>query len=415
MALFEPAPLWRVSPAPSAWTVSQLTARVRALVEDAPDLRDFWVVGEISNFRHHTSGHMYFTLKDEGATLRCVIFRARAERLAFRPANGMRVQLRGQLRVYAADGSYQCYGAEMRPDGLGSLHVAFEQLKARLAALGLFDTERKRGLPRLPRRVLVVTSPDAAALRDVVQIARGRCAAVELVLVPTAVQGAEAPAAIVRALGACGRVAADVVLLVRGGGSLEELWAFNDEGVARAIRDCPLPVVTGIGHETDFTIADFAADRRAPTPSGAAELVVPDQRALRAEVAAAGIRAEQAVRARLRQARQRLDGLARGPLARPEAAFLAQRTRWAHLQVRLATSGQVRVAQGRATWRHATGRLAALSPLAVLSRGYAVCRLGDGTVVRRPTQAATGDRIEILVQEGRLWASVQEHGPAWVP
>ncbi len=415
MALFEPAPLWRVPAPPTAWTVSQLTARVQAVVEGAPDLRDFWVAGEISNFRHHTSGHMYFTLKDEGATLRCVIFRARAERLPFRPANGMRVQLRGQLRVYAPDGSYQCYGAEMRPDGMGSLHIAFEQLKERLAREGLFATERKRGLPRLPRRVLVVTSPNAAALRDVVQIARGRWAAVELVLVPAAVQGAEAPAAIVRALRACGRVDADVVLLVRGGGSLEELWAFNDEAVARAIRACPLPVVTGVGHETDFTIADFAADRRAPTPSGAAELVVPDQRALRGEVAAAGGRAEQALRARLRQARQRLAGLARGPLARPEAAFRAQRTRWTHLQVRLAAGGQARVAEGRSAWRHAAGRLEALSPLAVLSRGFAVCRLADGTVVRRPAQAALGEPVEILVQEGRLWGRVERHGPAWLP
>ena len=395
-----------------ALTVSELTAQVRALLEGAPGLRDFWVTGEISNFKHHTSGHLYFTLKDEGATLRCVIFRSRAVLLPFRPSNGLKVLLRGQIGVFERDGSYQCYGQDMAPAGLGALHLAFEQLKERLGAEGLFRPDLKRPLPRLPGRVALVTSPTGAALRDMVRVAGRRCPSVQLILVPTLVQGGEAPAAIVRGLALAGQVGCEVVILARGGGSLEELWAFNDEAVARAIRACPLPVVTGVGHETDFTIADFAADLRAPTPSGAAELVVPDREALVAELAGLAAAARQAVRGQLRRGREQLAALAgRGPLSRPAAAFAAQRTRLGQQAGRLVAAAGGRVVARRAQWHSAAGRLEALSPLGVLSRGFAVCRRPDGSIVRQPAQAPLGSAVEVLLREGRLLARVEGHGP----
>ncbi len=406
VAAFPPAP------GKGALSVSALTAVVKGLLEGHPALRDFWVEGEISNFKLHTSGHLYFTLKDEGATLRCVMFRSRAQRLPFRPANGLKVLLRGQIGVFERDGSYQCYGQEMQPAGLGALHLAYEQLKARLAAEGLFDPTGKRPLPRLPRRVALVTSPTGAALRDMIRIATQRCPSVELVLVPALVQGADAPDSIVLALAHAATLHADVVIVGRGGGSLEELWAFNDEAVARAIRACPAPVVSAVGHETDFTIADFAADRRAPTPSGAAEMVVPDREALLGELAAQAQAASRALRVALQRRRQRLAQLAgRGPLARREAAFAGQRTRLTHAAARLAAAGRGRLHDARRRWEIDAGRLHALSPLGVLARGFAVCRLPDGALVRAAEQAPVGSAVEVLVERGRLLARVEGHGP----
>ncbi len=399
----------------AALSVSELTALIKGLLEGAPALRDLWVAGEVSNFKHHTSGHMYFTLKDEAAVLRCVMFRAQAERVPFRPQNGLRVLVRGRLGVFERDGAYQCYAQQMAPAGLGSLHLAFEQLKARLAAEGLFAEAAKRPLPRLPRLVAVVTSPTGAAWQDILRVAQHRCPSVGLVLVPALVQGVDAPASLLAALSLAPASGAEVVVLARGGGSLEELWAFNDEALARAIRACPLPVVAGVGHETDFTIADFAADRRAPTPSGAAELVVPERAALRAELAAKGEAARRATVVRLQRLRQRLAAAARGPLSRPEAAFTAQRLRLGHVSVRLQGAGRLRVDRGAAEWRTAAGRLHALSPLGVLSRGFAVCRLPDGRLVRRPADAPLGTAVEVLVERGRLRARVEGHGPALEP
>lgn len=396
-----------------ALSVSALTLVVKGLLEGHPTLRDFWVEGEISNFKLHTSGHMYFTLKDDAAMLRCVMFRARAQRVAFLPAHGMKVLLRGQIGVFERDGSYQCYAQEMVPSGIGALNLAFEQLKQRLGAEGLFAAALKRPLPRLPRRVVLVTSPTGAALRDMIRVAGRRCPSVELILVPALVQGPEAPAALVRALGWSVWLAPDVVIVARGGGSLEELWAFNDESVARAIRACPVPVVSGVGHETDFTIADFVADHRAPTPSGAAELVVPDRAALLSELGALHRGLGIAMRVRLQRQRQRLRQFAsRGPLAHPQGAFAAQRTRLRLAGTRLISAGRVGVQAARSRLETGAGRLYALSPLGVFSRGFAVCRLPDGTVVRAPDQAPVGDTVEVLVERGRLRARVEAHGPA---
>lgn len=391
-------------------TVTELTRGIKALLEGAPGLDDIWVTGEVSNCKLHTSGHMYFTLKDAGATLRCVMFRSRVQHLRFRPDNGMAVLVRGAISVYERDGAYQLYAQEMETAGQGSLHQAYERLRAKLAAEGLFADALKRPLPRLPRAVALVTSPTAAALQDILRVARRRCPSVPLTLVPALVQGAEAPASITRALTLAGRLDVDVVIVARGGGALEELWAFNDEQVARAIRACPHPVVAGVGHETDVTIADFAADRRAPTPSAAAEMVLPERQALQAELDAAAQAALQALRSRLSRWRLRLRAAQAGPLRRPEAAFAAQRTRLGHAGVRLHAAGARTHQRALARWREGAGRLEALSPLGVLARGFAVCRSEAGEVVRTPEQAPAGSRVEVLLQHGSLEARVEHHG-----
>jgi len=255
------------------WTVSQLTARIRDLLEAEFD--DVWIAGEISNTHASQAGHIYFTLKDEKSQIRCACFRDKLRGIKFRPEDGLNVTVRGSISIYEARGEYQVYVTQIEPIGLGALQLAFEQLKARLEAEGLFDDERKKPLPLLPRRIGLVTSPTGAAVRDVLRILKRRFPNVYVLLYPVRVQGEEAAGEIAAALKYFGREqAADVLLLVRGGGSLEDLWAFNEEQVARAIAACPIPVITGIGHETDFTIADFVADVRASTPSNAAEIVV---------------------------------------------------------------------------------------------------------------------------------------------
>lgn len=400
-------------PEERAVTVTVLTTAIKEILEGEPAFRDLWVRGEVSNWKRHTSGHCYFTLKDAGATVRCVMFRGRASTLAFRPSDGMAVLVRGEIGVFPRDGAYQLYAHAMDPAGLGSLHQAFEELKARLRLEGLFAEEAKRPLPLLPRRVALVTSATGAALRDMLQIATRRNPAVQLALVPALVQGPDAPASLVEALGkAGGIVGADVVIIGRGGGSLEELWAFNDETVARAIRACPVPVVSAVGHETDFTIADFAADRRAPTPSAAVELVVPDRQVLLGQVEAVGKRADRAMRALLDRERGRLARALRGPLARPEGALEAQRNRLMRAMARLHAWGRVASERRRGQVGTLAGRLDAMSPLAVLARGYAVCRDDSGTIVRAPSQAPVGSDVDVIVRDGRLRARVLAHGPA---
>jgi len=392
-----------------ALTVAELTRVIKGLVEGDPGLRDVWVEGELSNFKHHTSGHMYFTLKDEQATLRAVMFRGRNQALAFRPESGMRVYARGYVGIYERDGQYQLYVQELEPAGLGSLHLAFEQLKARLAAEGLFDQRLRRPLPQVPTAVGLITSPTGAALRDMVRVARRRWPGVRLVVIPVLVQGVEAPADIRRGLALAGGLGwLDVVILGRGGGSLEELWAFNDEGVARMIRSCPVPVVSAVGHETDFTIADFAADLRAPTPSAAAELVVPDRAHLLRHVDGLAARAAGSLRARLRRERQRLMSLRDRPALRhPRASLEAGWQRLDGLNGRLAAAWRFVRERRSERLGGLAARLEALSPLGVLSRGYAVCRRVDGGLVRSWRDVSVGEDVEVLLGEGRLDCRVQ--------
>jgi len=435
----------------AVWSVSELTARIKAQLEEG--FPTVWVEGEISNLRLPGSGHAYFTLKDEMAQLRAVLFRGRGRRVRFDLEDGMQVLAFGGLDVYAARGQYQLVVEMMEPKGLGALQLAFEQLKRRLEAEGLFDEGRKRPLPAFPRVIGVVTSPTGAAIRDILNIIGRRFGDLRILIAPVRVQGDEAPGEILQALANLQEVAElDVVIVGRGGGSIEDLWAFNDERVARAIVACRVPVISAVGHETDFTIADFVADLRAPTPSGAAELVVREKltviealaelyarlkQAVTAEIAGYRERVEYLGRRRvltdparaLRDLHRRLDelqgrlrlglrasqrqvshrvALATGGLRRsnPLARIAGGAALLTQLRGRLGASAGHSVKVSRSRFAETVGRLESLSPLGVLARGYSLTRLPSGAVVRSAGQVAVGDPLEILLHQGALGARV---------
>ena len=394
------------------WTVGELTRHIRNLLEGDLSLRNVWLRGEISNLSRPASGHLYFSLKDAGASLKCVMWRSNVELLGWQPEHGAQVLARGRISVYPQGGVYQLYVDELHPAGVGDLHAQFEELRERLRAEGLFELERKRPLPPFPRLLGVVTSPQAAALRDVLQVLRRRWPLVKVLLAPTLVQGDMAPPQIVAALRALdARDDVDLILLVRGGGSLEELWAFNDEGVARAIAACRHPIVCGVGHETDFTIADFAADVRASTPTAAAELAVPDQADLRRRVRAHAVQVEEQVLRRLAEARQSLEREGRS-LARlsPRGRIEAERQRLDELSRRASQALLHSLALRRAALGRARAQMLDLSPQATLERGYAIVRREDtGVVVRSVQQAQAGDDLRIQVQDGELTAVTKGH------
>jgi len=392
------------------YTVSQLMARIRATVEMDRNLADVWVEGEISNFRQVASGHCYFTLKDAGAELRCVMWRDRARGLRALPRDGDSVLTHGKVGVYEQRGDLQLYVDSLEPIGLGWLYQEYERLKGRLEAEGLFAPERKRPLPRYPRRIGVVTSPDAAALRDILHILSRRYPLAEVILAPTLVQGEDAPPQIVAALRALNaRDDIDVILLARGGGSLEELWAFNDERVARAVAASRIPVVCGVGHETDFSLADFAADRRAPTPSAAAEIATPDRAELRQQVRGLTGRLNRALEAELARRRVRLQEQIRVLRRLSPALRLAQaRQQLDERMERMDRAIRHRVAVHRERLAGLMGRLEGVSPLATLERGYAIVRrVADGLIVRSPAQVAPGDELRIRVRDGEFGAETR--------
>lgn len=392
------------------WTVGSLTRYIQSVLAADAQLQDVWLIGELSNLTRSTAGHLYFTLKDGEAALSCVMWRPVAAGLIWQPVHGAAVWVHGRLTVYAARGNYQLQVDELEPAGQGDLHARFEQLRDRLKAEGLFEAVRKRPLPPFPRVVGIVTSPQAAALRDVLTVIGRRYPLVRVRLAPTLVQGDLAPPHIVAALQALdAQDDVDVILLVRGGGSLEELWAFNDERLARAIARCRHPVLSGVGHETDFTIADFVADVRAPTPSAAAELAVPDQAELRQEIGGLARGLEQALRHRLDNARQAVD-LGEHALRRlsPQARVAAGRRLAGELGDRAGRAVGHGLALRRAGLAGLQARLAALSPLATLERGYAIVRRQDtGQVVRQVGQVRDWDWIRIRVQDGEFGAVVK--------
>lgn len=395
---------------PRALTVYELTKRVKAAIEADEGLVGVWVRGEISNFTHHTSGHMYFSLKDDRSRLKCVMFRGQNLRLRFKPKDGQEVFAHGSVNVYDKGGEYQLYVDHMEPAGLGALYAALEELKRALAAEGLFDPAHKRPLPEFPKVVGVVTSPTGAAIRDIIKVARRRNPAVRIVVVPAQVQGDDAPESIVNAIGLANRFGAfDVLIVARGGGSMEDLWCFNDERVARAIYGSAIPVVSAVGHEVDYTIADFVADVRAATPSHAAELVVPDISEYIRRLSDYRNRAGYAALGALRQARRRLEAITasreiRRPMDRIEqarqrvddAAAAAQRLMLHRLEI-----ARQRIAA-------LAGKADALSPLSVLSRGYAVVRDSRGRVVRYARAVAVGEDVEVILSSGRLICEVKE-------
>ena len=393
-----------------ALSVTELTFHIRRLFDEDSLLNRVAVRGELSNFRRHHSGHCYFTLKDSAAALRCVMFRSRAVSLRFEPADGMQVRVLGRVAVYERDGSYQLYVDSMVADGLGDLSVAFARLREKLLEEGLFDDSRRQPLPLLPRAIGVVTSPTGAALRDIVTVARRRHAGIPILLAPVAVQGEEAPEQIVRGiqlLDRSGRV--DVIIIGRGGGSIEELWAFNDERVVRAVAAATTPIVSAVGHQTDYTLSDFAADRRAATPSQAAEIVTPDRLALTQRLRTNQHRLNQSLLNRLIRRRLRLERcLASKLFRRPQEILQERMQRLDQLQDRLASAVETLLNRNQQRWQLANEKLNLLDPLRVLQRGYSVVRRQDGQVVRRAETVGQGDRLDVWLQEGRLGVVVTE-------
>jgi exodeoxyribonuclease VII large subunit len=405
-------------------TVSELTEQLRALLEER--FPAVWVEGEISNFRAYGSGHAYFTLKDADAQLRCVIFRTRAPRIRFQPADGLHVVAFGSVEVYAQRGEYQLVVELLEPRGLGALQLAFEQLKARLQAEGLFDAARKRDLPRFPKKIGLVTSPSGAALRDMLRVIARRFGELHIMIAPCRVQGEGAAAEVaqgLRDLNALGDV--DVIIVGRGGGSLEDLWAFNEEVVARAIASSKAPVISAVGHEVDFTIADFVADLRAPTPSAAAELVVREKQAvvdalddlrerllraatrplrdLERRVDELTLRMRRALTGELRHASHRVAMLvstlrSTSPVARVSGG----RHRLERLDARLASAVTRSCERARFRLRAAVARLDSLSPLAVLGRGYSLTLTPERRIVRSARDVRAGDEVRVLLHRGSL-------------
>ncbi len=392
-------------------TVSDVTAHIRALLEREPTFRDLSVIGEVSNYSRASSGHVYFTLKDAGAQLSCVIWRSRARDLRFTPRPGDEVVAHGYIGLYEQSGRYQLYVDDLRPAGRGSLYQEFERLKARLEAEGLFDPQRKRPLPSFPHCIGVVTSPTAAALRDVLQVLGRRYPLAKVILAPTLVQGEAAPPQIVAALAALNkREDVEVILVVRGGGSLEDLWAFNDEQVARAIAASRLPVVSGVGHETDFTLADFAADVRAPTPSAAAEIVSPDRVDLRAALSQLRGRLAQAMTAKISTAQAQTQQLHRAlSLLSPERQLAGRRQQVDDLLSRADRAIAHRLASARQKCAGLSARLDALNPDAVLSRGYAIVyETASGQLLSSARQTAKGTLVRIRWYDGQRTAEILE-------
>ncbi len=392
------------------YTVYELTATIRDLLDADWRLQDVWIEGEVSNFRRHTSGHLYFTLKDERSELACVMWRASAAYLNFEPQHGVSVLAHGRVSVYEARGQYQLVCDTLQPAGLGLLNQQFERLKAQLEQEGLFDSARKRPIPFFPRRIGIVTSATTAAFQDMQNVIRRRCPAVQLILSPTPVQGKDAPPQIIDALRRLNeRDDIDVIILARGGGSLEDLWCFNDESLVRAVAASKIPVVTGVGHEIDFTLVDFAADYRAPTPSAAAELVTPDSIALRTSIRSLANKLNGEMVASLDNWRAGTEAESR-LLARfsPQVQINNARQRIDDWTARMDSGMQHRLARRRDRVTAAGRALEAASPSALLRRGYAMITRSDGTRVSSVQQAAEGTTIYITLQDGKLTASVRE-------
>ena len=388
-------------------SVTQLTQYIKLLLDKDEILSQVCVRGELSNYKAHSSGHQYFTLKDEGAVISCVMFRSDAMKMRFRPESGMKVILYGRVSLFPKSGQYQIYVTAMQPDGVGALAVAFEQLKRRLYEEGLFDPAHKQPLPNYPHRVALITSPTGAAVRDMTRILGRRWPMAEVLVCPVRVQGEGAAEEIAQMLDYVDKhQLADVIITGRGGGSLEDLWAFNEEIVARAIYRCTIPVISAVGHEPDVTISDYVADVRAATPSNAAEIAVQDEAAIRNALRQLQLRLEQAEGRKLTQLRQRLDALAQKPvMKRPEAYLQQQELQLEMLRQRLEHAGTGVVQKNALRFQRAAAKLDALSPLKVLSRGYAMVTREDA-VVRSVTQLEPGDPVAVALSDGTVQCTV---------
>ena len=392
------------------FSITQINEYLRGKMDADSLLSQVAVRGEISNYKMYPSGHHYFTLKDETAALKCVMFKSQASRLRFRPENGMKVIAMGKITVYPRDGAFQLYCGTMAMDGIGDLYAAFEQLKAKLSAQGLFAPEHKKKLPAIPGTIGIITSSAGAAVHDMLRILNHRFRLTKVRLLPVRVQGAEAPTEIAAAIRYANHYKlADLLIVGRGGGSIEDLWAFNDERVAYAIYESQIPIISAVGHEPDVTISDYVADLRAATPSNAAELAVPDQEALLQNLDAAASAMAAALSHQLRNARQRLDVLSRSAALSSPTGYLEQRQeQLEHLKSQLIAAQNQMLQRKRTRFISSTAKLDAMSPLKVLARGYSIVNSEDGAILRSVCQTAPEQIISVTLSDGSITAIVSE-------
>lgn len=385
-----------------ALTVTQLNNFIKDIIESEPMLSSVYVSGELSNYKMYPSGHHYFTLKDRESSIRCVMFRRNASRLRFRPENGMGVIVSGRISVFPRDGAYQLYCETISPAGIGDLQLAFEQLKAKLSEEGLFDAAHKKALPQFPKRIAIITSSAGAAVHDMIRILGQRWPMAKILLLPVRVQGIEAPPEIVGAIRYANEFdVADVIITGRGGGSIEDLWAFNDERVARAIFESRIPVISAVGHEPDVTISDYVADRRASTPSNAAEIVVPDRRELSDFLESYDIRANQAMRKKLNRLSDRLESYRNKQVLKVPTAYIDnRRIELDRIRDRLLSAQEQILSRKKHQFISLTSSLEAMSPLKVLSRGYAMASGNDGKSVKSVGELSIGDKLHLTLSDG---------------
>jgi len=393
---------------PASKTVTQVNEYIKMLIEEEIQLQDLYISAEISNFKHHSTGHMYFTLKDENSEIRAVMFRSYASRVRFRVENGMKLLVHARVGVYEKAGSYQLYVDSMQPDGIGSLYLAYEQLKSKLASEGLFDEGHKKSIPKFPKRIGVITSPTGAAVRDIIKVSKNRCPFTDILLYPSAVQGKEAPYELVRAVEYFNLLdLVDVIIIGRGGGSLEDLWCFNDEALARAIYNSHIPVVSAVGHEIDFTICDFVADVRAATPSHAAEIVTPNCFELKNRVEYLYSSAKTSLLYQLSDYRTRLnDFMTSKVLTDPIIIFDEKRMGLVDVTEKLYSAMNTKNKEYRADIQRISAQLSALNPLSVLSRGYGAVFNENNDVVKSIDQVKINENITVKISDGDITAKI---------
>ncbi len=394
------------------FTISEANNYIKSVMDADPKLSTIYVRGEISNYKYHSSGHQYMTLKDEGAVLRAVMFKFDGAKLNFRPESGMKVIAKGRVTVFPRDGQYQLYISDMIPDGMGALAVAFEQLKKKLLQEGLFAPEHKKPIPKYPERIALVTSPTGAAVRDMLRILKARYPLAKAIVSPVLVQGPEAPADICRAIEYLNEhKLCDLIICGRGGGSLEDLWAFNDEGVARTIFKSEIPIISAVGHEPDVTIADFVADLRAATPSNAAELAVPDCMAIKSALHETNAKVLRTVQSKIELYRQYLKKAAEKPvLTSPLRYFQDKRMLLDFTSNKLETLMGQSIAKRKEKFARLAAGLDAMSPLKVLGRGYSITTKEDGSVIKYCDDADIGERVRIKLMQGELDCVVEKKG-----
>ena len=396
--------------APSVMTVTQLNSYVKGVLDDDPFLNYAEIEGEISNFNHYlSSGHMYFSLKDDESAITAVMYRNANAKLTFLPKNGMKVRVRGSVSVYPQTGKYQIYVREMFPDGAGALYMAYEQLKNKLAAEGLFDESRKKPIPAFPSRVGVITSRFGAAVQDIINVSSRRFPSAELLIYPSAVQGKEAPYELRRAINYFERTrSADVIIIGRGGGSIEDLWAFNDEELARAIAACSLPVISAVGHETDFTICDFVSDLRAPTPSAAAELALPDREDILSSLSYARDSMRRYMKGKVLSAQASLDRFSKERItANLVSRYLSSQKALSDISSLLKRRTDEKIMRAEESLRSRIALLEARSPLGILSKGYSLIEDENGNTIRSADQIAPSDTIRIRFADGSAEAKIE--------